>query len=159
MLTRLLATGVGIAGASYATYAARTWLRYGRVKRSGDAVLDRFMPEFEVQDLHEVDVSAPAQVTMATARQMRMDQSRIVRAIFRGRELIMRGTAAPEADVQRGLVDAMVAFGWGILADEPNEIVLGAVTKPWEANPQFVAIPADQFAAFKAHAERRGRKG
>lgn len=30
----------------------------------------------------------------------------------------------------------------------PGEIVLGAVTKPWEASPVFQALPPDRFAAF-----------
>jgi hypothetical protein len=29
-----------------------------------------------------------------------------------------------------------------------REIVMGAVTKPWEANPVFHALPPEEFAAF-----------
>ena len=43
----------------------------------------------------------------------------------------------------------MLALGWGVLAEVPDrEVVVGAVTKPWEANVTFQALPADQFAAF-----------
>ena len=35
-----------------------------------------------------------------------------------------------------------------MLAELPGEVVVGAVTKPWEANVTFRAVPADQFAAF-----------
>jgi hypothetical protein len=43
----------------------------------------------------------------------------------------------------------MKALGWGVLAEAPGrEIVMGGVTKPWEANPVFRALPADQFASF-----------
>jgi hypothetical protein len=40
-------------------------------------------------------------------------------------------------------------YGWGVLADVPNrEVVVGAVTKPWEPNPVFRALPPDEFASF-----------
>ena len=40
-------------------------------------------------------------------------------------------------------------LGWGILADAPgHEIVMGAVTQPWQANVVFRGLPPDEFAAF-----------
>jgi hypothetical protein len=144
---KLIGAGVALAGASYATYVARTWFTYGRVvSASNDALLDRFMGDFEVGDVHAVDVAAPPDITLAAARAMRMDRSMIVRAIFRGRELLMR--AKESAHIPRGIVDETTALGWGILAEEAHEIVLGAVTKPWEPNPRFVALPPEEFAAF-----------
>ena len=36
-----------------------------------------------------------------------------------------------------------------MLAEVPDrEVVVGAVTRPWEANVTFRALPADRFAAF-----------
>jgi hypothetical protein len=41
------------------------------------------------------------------------------------------------------------SIGWGVLADIPGrEIVMGAVTQPWEANVVFRSLPPDQFLAF-----------
>ena len=38
---------------------------------------------------------------------------------------------------------------WVVLADVPDrEVVVGAVTKPWEPNVTFRSVPADAFAAF-----------
>ena len=49
----------------------------------------------------------------------------------------------------RGLLAETQSLGWGVLADVPGrEIVVGAVTRPWEANVTFRALPPDQFAAF-----------
>jgi hypothetical protein len=43
----------------------------------------------------------------------------------------------------------MKSLGWGLLAELPgHEIVMGAVTKPWEPNPVFRSLPPDEFAAF-----------
>jgi hypothetical protein len=41
-----------------------------------------------------------------------------------------------------------MALGWGVLADTPGEIVLGSVTRPWEAHVVFKALPPEAFAAF-----------
>jgi hypothetical protein len=47
-------------------------------------------------------------------------------------------------------VAEMQSLGWGVLADVPGrEVVVGAVTRPWEANVTFRALPPDQFAAFR----------
>jgi hypothetical protein len=48
-----------------------------------------------------------------------------------------------------GLVPAALRMGWGVLSDEAGrEIVLGAVTKPWEPNPVFRDLLPRDFAPF-----------
>jgi hypothetical protein len=150
-VTKLLAAGAGIATAAYATYVTTTFLRYGHPKRaSGDAadpLLDRFMRDHDVAERHHISVAAPAEVTLAAAKRMELDRSRIIRAIFKGRELLLR--SKPDAAKRpRGLVDEMTSIGWGVLADTPGEMVFGAVTKPWDANPVFRPLPPDELAAF-----------
>ena len=40
-------------------------------------------------------------------------------------------------------------LGWAVLSEVPGrEIVLGAVTRPWDANPIFRPLPAREFAGF-----------
>jgi hypothetical protein len=49
----------------------------------------------------------------------------------------------------KGLVDQMLAIGWGVLADIQDRLfVAGAVTKPWEAEVQFQAMPPEAFEPF-----------
>ena len=39
--------------------------------------------------------------------------------------------------------------GWSVLAEVPGrEVVMGAVTQPWEANVIFRGLPPSEFAAF-----------
>jgi hypothetical protein len=86
---------------------------------------------------------------MQAAYEMDLSRSPIVRAIFKGRELIM-GTTGRTAPPSRGLVADMRAIGWGVLAEIPDhEIVMGGVTKPWMADPVFRALPPAEFAAFQ----------
>ena len=92
---KLLAAGVGLATASYATYAGVTWCLYGSPKRacrgSGDALLDMFMPNYEVADRHMIFVAAPAEISLSAACEIQLENSALIRAIFKSRELVLGG--------------------------------------------------------------------
>lgn len=149
---RSVATGVGLAAGAYATYVSATWCRYGQVPRphpdESDELLDRFMPAYEVVERHRVQVAAPAAVTLAAARNVNLAESPLVRAVFKGRELIFR--SAPDNRLRpRGLLAEVESLGWVILAEIPGrEIVVGAVTKPWKPNVTFRSVPPREFADF-----------
>jgi hypothetical protein len=148
-----IAAGVGMAAGAYAIYAGLAWSRYGHVTaqtggEDADALLDTFMPSYDVVERHHVRVAAPAAVTFAAAAAMDLQQAAIVRAIFKGREWIM-GSRAADKPVPRAFLAQMRAIGWGTLAEIPGrEIVMGAVTQPWMADVVFRAVPAERFAAF-----------
>lgn len=147
---RVVGGGIGAAALFGLGHVATTWIRYGRVAKHGEpaTLLDRFLPECEVLERHQTRVEAPAHATYAAARAMDLNRSPVVRAIFRGRELLMHAGPAERREPQ-SLVDEVLALGWGVLAEEPGrEVVLGAVTQPWEADVHFRSLPPDQFAAF-----------
>lgn len=138
--------------AAYAGIAATAWWRYGSARApaggAADPLLDRFMPRFDVVERHHIRVEAPADVTLRAAGEMDLQQSSIVRVIFRTRELILRSAPA-RSEPPRGLLAQMEAIGWRLLAEIPDrEIVMGAVTQPWEADVVFRPLPADAFADF-----------
>jgi hypothetical protein len=150
---RWSAAGAGLAAAAYAGYAGITWYRYGHaahLARPGDEdpLLDRFIPVYEVVERHQVNVAAPAEITLAAACDMDLQQSAIIRAIFKGRELIL-GSDPDEAQRPRGLLAQTLALGWGMLAEVPGrEVVVGAATQPWKPDVVFRALPPEEFAAF-----------
>jgi hypothetical protein len=149
---RWVGTGIGVAAAAYGVYVAITWYRYGHAASPSteeqDRLLDRFMPAYEVAERHHVRVAAPAALTLAAAKDWDLQGSRLVRTIITTRELIL-GATPDDRSRPRGLRADMHALGWGVLADVPDrEFVAGAVTRPWEANVTFRALPPDQFAAF-----------
>jgi hypothetical protein len=143
---------IGAAAASYAAYVGSSWLRYGHPPKpaedEADSLLDVFMPRCDVAERHHVAVAAPADVTFSALMDMDLNDSLLVRAIFKGREMLL----GAEPDVKgrpRGLVAATKELGWVVLAEMPgHEIVMGAVTQPWEPNVVFRGIPAEHFAAF-----------
>lgn len=151
-ISKTLAAAAATGAAGYAAYVATTFLRYGHPRRTidleADALLDRFMPRYDVVERHEAHLDAPPSATFAAAKEMDFESSPIVRAIFRARELLF-GSKADHSHSPRGIVDTTLSIGWGVLAEVADrEIVIGAVTKPWEANPVFRSLPPEEFAAF-----------
>ena len=120
---------------------------FGRTKER-DELLDQFMPEYDVVERHQIFVAAPAATVLAAAKEQDLMQSPLTRAIFKARELALG--ASPDRRVPpRGLLAAAQSWGWGVLAEQPDrEVVVGAVTRPWEANVVFRSLPPDQFAAY-----------
>ena len=151
-VTRIVVTGLGVAAATYAGSAAVTWYRYGSPQpgtpEEADPLLDRFMAAYEVVERHNVRVRAPAKITLAAAYEQNLLASPVIRAIFKARELALGSTPDERARPQ-ALLPQMLALGWGILAEVPgHEIVMGAVTQPWDPNPRFRALGPEHFAAF-----------
>jgi hypothetical protein len=145
------AAAFGLSAAAYGTYVGVTWSRYGKTKQvneDSDALLDQFMPQYEVGSRHKIEVAAPAEVTFSAAADTDLESCALIRGIFKGREWILR--SKPDRTIRpRGLLAQTKSLGWGVLAECPNrEIVMGCVTKPWEANPRFRALPPNEFAAF-----------
>ena len=146
-----LGSTIGLAALSYATYVAVTWYRYGRVSSNdGDLLLDQFMPTYEVVERHGLRVAASAENTFSAACNMHLQQSALIGAIFKVRELILGGKME-EITHSPGLAAQAKEWGWGILAEVPGrEIIFGAATQPWLANPRFLALSANEFKTFEA---------
>jgi hypothetical protein len=150
---RWFAAGAGLATALYATHTASAWLRYGLPRHpaedEADQLLDQFIPLYEVVERHHVGVAAPAEIALAAARDMDLSQSVLIRGIFKGRELFLGGHADTVRS-PRPLLAWARELGCAVLAEIPDrEIVLGAVTRPWVANPVFRPLPSQEFASFR----------
>ena len=149
-----LSMGAGVAAAAYATYAGVTWLRYGHpsspAPEGQDPLLDRFMPIYDIAERHHIRVAAPADITFTAACETDLQESSIARVIFRAREVIL-GSDADAVARPIGLLALTKSLGWRVLAEVPGrEVVMGAATRPWEANVTFRGVPPDEFAAFDA---------
>src|SRR4029453_5620987 len=153
---RLLQWPVALAGvvaAGYGSSVATTWLRFGRRATSAsddtDLLLDQLMPEYEVAERHHVHVAAPAEITLAAAREIDLRRSAIIRTIFAMREWLLNagpGGAARPTD----LVAFTTSLGWRLVAENPGrEVVYGAVTQPWRADVVFRGLAAEEFRKFR----------
>jgi hypothetical protein len=153
-MSRTLKRGVQIIGAGVLLglgYIGTTWARYGKIsgRKPQNSLLDRFLPHFEVQEVHETAVGAPASVTFAVAQELDMQQSPLVKAIFAGRKMFMGAKSAGRREPQP-LLNEVLALGWRVLDEEPGRhVVVGAVTQPWKADVRFRGLAPEEFAAFK----------
>ena len=144
--------GGAIAVAGYAGLVLVNRATYGSAKRCADdakdSVLDRFIPNPEVSEHHQIAIKAPVDVVMAAAKSLELMTSPAIRAIFRAREVALGGTPDTRPHPTT-LYDQMLSIGWVVLSQRAGEeIVFGAVTQPWLAAPTFRPIPADQFRDF-----------
>jgi hypothetical protein len=153
---KTVAGGLALITIPYAAYVASTWYRYGRTpapssrpdSREG-SLIERFMPTYEVAERHEIKVNAPAEYTFAAARDVDVNRSPVVRAIFALRTLPSRWRGEPPSRSPTSLLAETLALGWRILAEAPDrEVVVGAVTQPWRAEVEFRGVDPDAFAGF-----------
>src|SRR6266702_4991657 len=151
---RCLAVVGLLAVAAYASYVGLAWCRYGQTNRtandgSGDTHLESLIPVYDVVERLQVHVAAPAELTFSVACNLRLLRSGLIRAIFRTRRFVLGGTA-DENRQEMGLADQARAWGWSTLAEQPGrEIVFGAVTQPWVANPVFRGLSPAEFCSFQ----------
>jgi hypothetical protein len=149
---RVVGAGAAAAAAAYATVAGMAWYRYGRTSElpagEQDELLDSFMPGYDIIERHHINVNAPATLTFAAAGDQQLFDLPLVRAIFKTREVVLGGRPSDRPQ-PRALLAAVHDLGWGVLAERPDrEIVMGAVTRPWEPDVTFRAIPPADFASF-----------
>jgi hypothetical protein len=149
-----MAISTGVALATYAAYAGFTWLRYGHAKPSsrdeGDAMLDRFMPSYDVAIRDDVRVAAPAEITQRVASGIDIQRLAVARVLFNARSALLGGDQE-EAGRSRPLLAWMTSLGWIVLAEIPGRaVILGTITRPWEADATSTSriVPPVEFAAF-----------
>jgi hypothetical protein len=145
------AAGAGVLG--FGAWSARAWARYGHVdpgRHPPDELLDRFLPNPEVDEYHQMKVGAPAAITLAAAKETDLQSSPIVKAIFWLRAVpALLGGEPFRPQGSRGIVAETLSLGWGVLAEVPDrEIVIGAHTQPWREQVTFHPLPPQEFAGF-----------
>jgi hypothetical protein len=144
-----LAAGAGMLAVGYGVAAGISWLRFGRAKREArDKLLDRFLPDFDVVEHHQIRVGAPVATTLAAAENIDPQDTPLIRWIFKARELAM-GAHPPAEESGKSLIERVTSLGWKVLSETPGrEIAFGAVTQPWLAEPVFRPLEPEEFARF-----------
>jgi hypothetical protein len=101
----------------FGAWSALAWARYGHVdpkRHPRDELLDRFLPNPEVDEYHQIEVRAPAAITLAAATETDLQASPIAKGIFwlRAVPALLRGESfRPEGS--RGIVAETLGLGWG----------------------------------------------
>lgn len=132
-------------------WAGAAWMRYGHPVPGAlaDTALTRFLPGAEVAEHQERLVDSPPQLVFHSARQFRLEDSPVTRAIFRSREFLFREPHRSGGPIALPLVTMARSIGWGLLDSlASRELIFGAVTQPWEGEVHFRALDPGRFALF-----------
>jgi hypothetical protein len=112
------------------------------------ALLDRYIPNPDITERHELAVHAPVDLVYKAACEFDMQSIPLARLIFDLRSRMM-GSSRTSSAAPTPFLEEAVRLGWRALEQRPNEaVVMGAVCQPWQANVTFRPVPAEQFAAF-----------
>lgn len=137
---------------AYGSYVFLAWFGYGRIHSAvwSDPLADRLMPSYEVREQHQIEVAAPSAVAMESAKSIRLEDSLLIRTIFKAREIVLGSHSQTGVPPPKELVAFMRSIGWRVLADVPGrEMVFGGATQPWKADVVFRGLPPSDFAAFR----------
>jgi hypothetical protein len=137
--------------------------------------LDDFLPDYDANEVHSTRIAAPPDQVLAAARALSPREVPLVVALMAARRLparllrLARGRAtrprsspsesgAPDAPLldspsESGALDApflegFTRAGFFVLADRPDELVLGVVGRFWTPDGGIERVAADDFVAF-----------
>jgi hypothetical protein len=102
--------------------------------------LDEFLPDYEFSEHHSTTIAAPPAAALAAARDLDAQELRMTRMLMSLRRL-RRGLDGP-------VLEQMPRQGFVLLADRPDEVVLGALGQFWRFDSGLRAVAAEEFVAF-----------
>jgi hypothetical protein len=109
--------------------------------------LDEFLPDYDVNEVHSTRVAAPPEAVFAAVRALTTRDVPLARALMAVRSLPgrLRGRRrSPGAPI----LEQFVRGGFVVLAERPDELVLGGVGRFWQPSATVRRISAEEFAAF-----------
>jgi hypothetical protein len=114
--------------------------------------LGELLPEFEFAERHFVRVDSPA-TALAAAKDATPAEMPFLRVLFGLRSLpafVTRGRGLPR-EGGRSLAEQMIEWGFVVLVDEADELVLGFVGQPWKLTGG--SMPRLDAAAWRSFQE------
>jgi hypothetical protein len=110
------------------------------------AILDPFIPKFDIRERFERRVNAPPEIVMKTAYEFDMQSIWLIWLIVNARKLILGGTIERRRKI--GMVEETRQLGWGTLVEERGQLICGAVCRPWFADVKFRPIAGEKFRQY-----------
>jgi hypothetical protein len=118
-------------------------------------LIDRYLPDFDVTEVHEVEVDAPPEVTFDAIRKTEL-RDPLIHTLFGIRELsnplVRKLSGTPMPPRPRTLTFADIVqpeMGWIPLAEDPGiEFVIGSVGRFWRKDYGWRLVKPADFAGF-----------
>jgi len=103
-------------------------------------LIDQYMPVYDVDARYQIDIHAPIERVYSAARHLNMNDSWMVRWLYRLRGL-------PESNLT---LNGMLKWGFILLADQASqEIVFGLIGRFWTPSGRIQSATADTFVEFQ----------
>ncbi len=120
-------------------------------------LLDRFIPEYDVHERHTITVKAPPEAVIRAARGLRPRDVPLTVILMALRTLpsMVRRREAP-LTFNEPVIDQFLQAGFVLLADEPDELVIGAVGRFWSAAGSLKRVARGEFADFREPGYAKG---
>lgn len=110
-------------------------------------LIDEFMPIYDFDEKHEINVRAPVEKVYAALDSFEFNESPIIRWLF-----WLRGLASESARAEGSKdfnVRDMTKSNFVVLGEKPDEeILLGLVGKFWTLSGDLQNVKAEEFLAF-----------
>ena len=130
-----------------------------RAVQGPDLLIDQFLPSYDFAVVHAQVFRVPPEVCLRAARRVDLLRHPAIRSLIGLRAFPQRVTSrlagrhdgaddVPAPATFR--VEDMTRYGWVLLGENPSEIVLGQIGRPWKAAGASSGPPAGpaEFAAF-----------
>ena len=121
--------------------------------------LDRWLPEYRHNEVHEAVITAPLDAVRRAVREVTGEEIGLARLLFAIRAVpaLLLGRPVPKRTYDQRILDAITAVGFLVLSDAPDEVIVGVIGKFWlpAASTVPLASPED-FRAFHTEGYARG---
>jgi hypothetical protein len=111
--------------------------------------LDEFLPTYDQQELHSTAVDAPPERVLAVARALSWRDVPLAQAMMALRSLptALKHRGKP-MQKERSIIEEFEAEGFALLAERPDELVLGGVGSFWKPSGGVRRVRAEEFRSF-----------
>jgi hypothetical protein len=110
--------------------------------------LDEFLPVYDVNEVHSTRVAAPPDAVMAAVRSLRAREVPVLVALMALRSVPGRLRGRRRLVRDGTILESFLRGGFVMLADRPDELVVGAIGLFWRASGEIKRLPVGEFAAF-----------
>jgi hypothetical protein len=111
--------------------------------------LDEFLPDYELNEVHSTRIAAPPDEVMAAVRALSAREVPVLVGLMALRTLPALLSGRRRRPRQGPILEGFLRGGFVVLADQPHELVVGAVGRFWRANGDVRRVSPDEFAAFR----------
>ena len=113
-------------------------------------LIDKFLPNYDFNEFHEIQIQAPAEIVYQKVLDLDMNRSKIIRNLFKLRELPALFSSKKRHHTRLGLTfEGLEKFGFILLGRNPGqEILLGLVGRFWTPSGGIRRLDADGFQKF-----------